>query len=419
MGVLARLLLPGLVTVAGLGAVAVPATSDEGTSGPPPEFSDTVVNTLAVPTALAFTPDGRMLVTQRTGKLRVVRDGVLLDQPALDLSDRVCDTGERGLLGVAVDPNFTTNRFVYLYWTRDVHGFCGEGGPNAPENRVTRHVFQPNDRVEPGSQRVLVDHIPSKRDNHNAGDLHFGFGQFLYVSVGDGGCTLGHPNQCGAENTNSRRLDIPQGKILRVTRSGKVPATNPYVGAPGARRCTHPSGPAPGDGPCTETYASGFRNPFRFAHKPGTRTFYVNDVGQNTWEEIDLLERGADYGWNVREGHCATGSTTDCGPAPPFVNPLHDYPHTSGCQSVTGGAFVPEGVWPAPYDGAYLFADFVCGTVFRLVPEAGGGYSQEPFITDAAGPVHLTFGPHDGTQALYYLAYFDGTVHRVVYDETR
>ena len=419
MGVLARLVLAVFVVAAGLGSVVAPATSGAGDAGPPPEFSDTVVHTVADPTALAFTPDGRMLITQRTGKLRVVRDGVLLAQPALNLSGRICSGGERGLLGVAVDPNFAANHFVYLFWTHDAFDFCGVGGPNAPENRVTRHVLRANDTVEPGSQRVLVDHIASKRENHNAGDLQFGFGELLYVSVGDGGCTLGQPNQCGADNTNSRRLDIPQGKILRVTRTGKVPASNPYVGAPGARRCTQPSGPDPGTGPCTETFASGFRNPFRFARQPGTRTFYVNDVGQSTWEEIDRLERGADYGWNVREGHCATDSTTDCGPTS-FENPLHDYSHAAtDCQSITGGAFVPEGLWPAPYDGAYLFADFVCGTVFRLAPAGGGAYTQEPFITDVAGPVHLAFGPYEDTQALYYLAYFDATVHRVVLDETR
>lgn len=412
MSVLVRVLLAGFVAVAAVGMASVPATSGAGSAAPTPGFSDTVLHNVAVPTALAFTPDGRMLITQRNGKLRVARDGVLLTRPALNLSGRICSDGERGLLGVAVDPNFATNRYLYLYWTHDAHDFCGVGGPNAPENRVTRHVLRADDRVAPASQKILVDHMLAQRQNHNAGDLHFGYGQFLYVSVGDGSCTINHPNQCGAENTNSRRLDIPNGKILRVTRSGEVPASNPYVGAPGARRCTRPSGPAPGTGPCTETFASGFRNPFRFAHKPGTRTFYVNDVGQVDWEEIDLLERGRDYGWNVREGHCATGSTTDCGPTP-FENPLHDYSHATGCQSITGGAFVPEGLWPAPYDGSYLFADFVCGTVFRLAPADGGGYTQEPFITGANGPVHLTFGPYDDTQALYYLAYLDGTVHRV------
>jgi glucose/arabinose dehydrogenase len=376
-------------------------------------FSDTIVAKLAAPTAVAWTPDGRMLVAQDVGQLRVVRDGQLLATPALNLGSRVCSGGERGLLGVAVDPNFATNRFVYLYWTHNVHQYCGQEGSNTPENRVTRYVLGDNDRISLSSEKVLVDHISAQRLNHNAGDLNFGADGFLYVSVGDGGCVLSNPTLCGPLNTNSRRLDIPHGKILRVTRAGGVPSSNPYVGVSGARRCTLPTGPQPGGGPCTETFASGFRNPFRFAQVPGTSNFYVNDVGQEHWEEIDLLRRGADYGWNTREGHCATGSATNCG-STSYTNPIHDYSHSAtGCGSITGGAFVPEGLWPAPYGGSYLFGDYVCGKIFRLVPQAGGGYTQEEFLTGLGAPVHLEFGPYGSTRALYYLDYLDGAVHRV------
>ncbi len=415
-GVLVSSLVPLPDRTASARVIAPTAFSDIVTA--PAGFSDTVVHKLPTPTALAWTPDGRMLITQDSGQLRVARGGQLLATPALNLSARACTEGERGLLGVAVDPEFATNHFIYLYWTHNAHGFCGEGGPDIPENRVTRHVLGDDDRIAPSSERVLVDHIPSPQTNHNAGDLHFGADGLLYVSVGDGGCTLGDSTRCGASNTNSRRLDIPNGKILRVTRSGGVPASNPYVGAAGARRCTLPTGPQPGTGPCTETFASGFRNPFRFAQVPGTSRFYVNDVGQAHWEEINRLVKGEDYGWNVREGHCKTGSYTDCGPSP-FEDPIHDYSHAAtGCGSITGGAFVPEGLWPAPYSGSYLFADFVCGKIFRLAPAASGGYNQKPFLSDVNVPVHLEFGPYRTTQGLYYLDYFGGAVHRVVYDST-
>lgn len=381
-------------------------------------FSDTVVATLASPTAMAWTPDGRMLVTQDGGQLRVVSGGTLLATPALDLSARICAGGERGLLGVAVDPKFTSNRFIYVYWTHNAHGYCGQEGPDTPENRVTRYALGADSRVVAGSERVLVDHIPSQRINHNAGDLRFGANQLLYISVGDNGCVLNDATRCGALNTNSRRLDIPNGKILRVTRAGGVPSTNPYVGAPGARRCTLASGVQQGTGPCTETFASGFRNPFRIAQVPGTNRFYVNDVGQGHWEEINELIKGRDYGWNVREGHCATGSVTNCGPTT-YENPIHDYRHNeAGFASITGGAFVPEGVWPAPYGGSYLFGDYVFGTLFRLVPNSEGGYTQEEFLTGVSSPVHLAFGPYGSTSALYYLDYEGGTVHRVAYTES-
>jgi glucose/arabinose dehydrogenase/PKD repeat protein len=377
------------------------------------DFANAIVARLAAPTALAWTPDGRMLVAQDAGQLRVVRHGRLLTTPAINLTARICSDGERGLMGVAVDPNFSSNHYIYLFWTHNAHASCGQEGPNTPHNRVTRHTLGDDNVVVAGSQKILVDHIESQRLFHNAGDLNFGADQFLYISVGDGGCVLDDPTRCGPLNTNSRRLDIPHGKILRVTRTGGVPPSNPYVGAPGARRCTLPTGPRPGTGPCTETFASGFRNPFRFARVPGTSRFYVNDVGQDHWEEIDSLVSGADYGWNAREGHCVSGSLIDCGPTS-YTDPIHDYSHTAtGCGSITGGAFVPNRLWPAPYGGSYLFGDYVCGKIFRLVPRTGGGYTQEEFLTGVGAPVHLEFGPYGTTKALFYLDYMAGAVHRV------
>src|SRR4051812_780896 len=114
-------------------------------------------------------------------------------------------------------------------------------------------------------------------------------------------------------------------------------------------------------------FAWGFRNPFRFAVEPGTSSFLVNDVGQNTWEEVDSLAAGKDYGWNLREGPCARDSVTDCG-ATTFENPVYAYTHADGCASITGGAFVPVGLWPGPWSGSYLFSDYVCGGIYRMAP---------------------------------------------------
>lgn len=380
-------------------------------------FTDTAVYSVSSPTALASTPDGRLLITQDAGQLRVVRDGNLVAAPAVNLQSRTCSEGERGLNGVAVDPGFATNHFVYLHWTYNKFGFCGVDSAQSPVNRITRYVLGNDDKVVAGTETVLVDNIASPSRIHNAGDLHFGVDGLLYASTGDGGCKIGDASLCGGLNTNSRRRDILNGKVLRVTRNGAIPAGNPFAATTGARRCGNPAGVPPGTGPCKEAFAWGFRNPFRFAVEPGTSSFLVNDVGQNTWEEVDALAAGKDYGWNLREGPCARDSVTDCG-ATTFENPVYAYTHADGCASITGGAFVPVGLWPAPWSGSYLFSDYVCGGIYRMAPATGGGYTREPFLPDAVRPVHLAFGPYGATTALYYLDYVGNAVHRVTSTDT-
>jgi len=392
----------------------VGAPSAGAASAGPAGFSDSLVLSLPFPTGMSWTPDGRMLLTQDTGQVSVVRSGALKPTPALALGARLCSGGERGLNSIVVDPAFASNRYVYLYWSHNRFNDCGNNSSKTPRNRVTRYVLGDNDIIDPATEKVLVDWIKSPITSHNGGDLHFGIDGLLYVSTGDGGCTIGDPTRCAALNTNSRRMDIANGKILRITRDGAIPARNPFVSAPGARHCTNPVAVPIGTGPCSETFASGFRNPYRFVQRPGTNNFLVNDVGQANWEEIDELVAGKDYGWNVREGHCATGSTTNCGPTP-YENPIFDYSHADGCGSITGGAFVPPGLWPAPYSGSYLFADFVCGAIFRLAPKAGGGYTREPFFSGVTNPNGLAFGPYGISSALYYLNYFGGQVRRIAY----
>ncbi|MGH8880982.1 MAG: PQQ-dependent sugar dehydrogenase, partial [Stackebrandtia sp.] len=360
-----------------------------------------MVGSVDLPTGMAWTPDGRMLVITKPGHLLVVEQGEP-NQVALDLTSRVCSEKELGLVGIAVDPDFETNGFVYLYYTDHGGGTCTVDGGADLSNRVGRFVLQDDNTVDPASETVIVDHIVAPGAHHIAGDLEFGADGFLYISVGDGVCTVVGPSQCGPTNNNSQRLRVPHGKILRVGRNGGPAPTNPYVGEPGARRCTDPAGIPAGTGPCKEIFASGFRNPFRFARMPGTSTFYVNDVGMHTWEEVNRLAKGKNYGWNVREGHCARNSTTNCGSVAPYRNPIHDYRHTTECRSITGGAFVPPGLWPG-FDDAYLYADYACGRIYKLVKSPDGGFSRSLFLSGAAGPVHLRFGPHDDSQALYYL----------------
>ncbi|HZX55376.1 MAG TPA: PQQ-dependent sugar dehydrogenase, partial [Ilumatobacteraceae bacterium] len=297
-------------------AVAIPATV---TASPPAVaavvtlpagFVDELVTTVPSPTALAFTPDARMLITTQPGVLRVrTAAGVLLATPALNLSSKTCGNRDRGLLGVAVDPAFATNRFIYLYYTfNKFNNTCPAQAAQTPVNRVARFVLPASNVVDPTTETVLIDSIPSYAGDHNAGDLQFGKDGNLYVSVGDGGCDYTGTSGCAAQNDASRDENVLLGKILRITPSGAIPADNPFQGA-GTARCNVTGTTSPGTR-CQETFARGLRNPFRIAFDPNaTNTrFYINDVGQNTWEEIDQGTAAADYGWNVREGHCATSS---------------------------------------------------------------------------------------------------------------
>ena len=385
----------------------------------PTGFTDTLVTSLSSPTALAFTPDGRLLITTQPGKLLVYKNGTLLSTPALNLGSKLCSDRERGVLGIAVDPTFANSRYIYLYYTFKKFGVCEQNTTRSPVNRVARFTLSDTNIVDPATELVLVDNIPSPNGNHNAGDLHFGKDGLLYISVGDGGCDYTDNTKCAGSNDAARDQHILLGKILRITKTGAIPSSNPFQGTDSAR-CNGTGRTDPGK-KCQETFAWGLRNPFRMAFDPnttGTR-FFLNDVGQGTWEEIDQGQAGADYGWNVREGHCANGSTTTCGAPPPgMTNPIYDYNHSTGCASITGGAFVPHGIWPAAYDGDYLYGDYVCGTIFRLEPASGGGYTARTFVTGlgANSAVHMVFGPAGSTQALYYTTYANGgQVRRITY----
>ena len=382
----------------------------------PTGFSDELVATVGSPTALDFTPDGRMLITTQPGTVRVFENGQLLTTPALNLGTVICSNSERGLLGIAVDPQFATNGFVYLYYTRRTGATCPTNTlTGMPVNRVSRFTMTGNTL---GSELVLIDNIHSYAGNHNAGDLEVGKDGLLYVSVGDGGCDY-QGTGCAGSNAAARQRYHLLGKILRITRDGQIPATNPYQGA-GTARC-NVTGSTSAANRCQETFAWGLRNPFRmgFDTNAAGTVFHINDVGQNVWEEIDLGQVGADYGWNVREGFCVTGSATNCG-APPagMTNPIFAYGRSDGCVSITGGAFVPTGVWPSIYDGKYMFGDFGCGRIFRLDPNGTGGFNRVDFATNlgSSSAVHLQFGPWGSSQALYYTTYAGGgQVRRIVH----
>ena len=386
----------------------------------PPNFTDELVTSVGSPTAFAFTPDGRLLIARQPGVLRVFASGSLLPTAALTIpASSICTNSEQGLLGVAVDPAFASNNFIYLFYTFE--------SPTCV-NRISRFTLPPSNIIAPASELVLIDNMPSPAGNHNAGDVGFGKDGFLYATIGDGGCDYAGNSGCAGANDAARDRHVLTGKLLRITSAGGIPATNPFQGA-GTARCN--TGPTTLGNTCQEIYATGLRNPFRFAFDPNAATtrLFINDVGQGLWEEVDEAQSGADYGWNLCEGnHPNNSAAVGCGASAPsgHVPPIFDYRHgvqvpgttsTTNCNSITGGAFVPNGVWPSAYDGAYLLSDFVCGWIFRI-NNGGSSWSAVDFATNLGGSsaTHLRFGPYQSTQALYYATFASGgQIRRVRY----
>lgn len=337
----------------------------------PALFTDTeVANGLSSPTTMELAPDGRIFVCEQDGRLRIIQNGQLLADPFVTVTTD--DSGERGLLGVALDPAFPQQPYVYVYYT----------SPSPVlRNRVSRFTANGN-RAVAGSEVVLLelDALTSTAANHNGGALHFGLEGKLFIAVGD-----------NARSANARELTTLKGKMLRINPDGSIPTDNPYVS-----RTT---------GIYRAIWAIGLRNPFSFAMQPGTGRMLINDVGASHWEEINEGIAGANYGWPDTEG-----PTTDSR----FVAPLHAYGHGTGealgC-AITGGALYnpPRVRFPSSYVGRYFFADYCSGWIRVLDPFTG---HTELFASGLDAPVDLDVGP-DGH--LYYLDRGRHSVHRIQY----
>jgi glucose/arabinose dehydrogenase len=381
-------------------ATASPAGFDDVTLPTPAS------NPLGSPTAIAPILDsGRALVLEKDGAVRVLQtDGTMLAADALNLN--VCTDSEEGLLGAAVDPGFASNGFVYLYYTRNA-GNCASS--TGRFNRVSRFTMT-GDTINPASELVLLDNMSIPAGHHNGGDLHVGNDGDLYVSVGDGGA-----NPRGSEASAAQDLSLFNGKILRITTSGEAPSDNPLVGASGAMACATAGLSAPTTARCTDIYDYGLRNPFRFAFDPNISAtrFFINDVGENTWEEVDSGGSGLNYGWDSREGFCDTGSSTACPSTPAgFTDPLTAYNHSSGCTFITAGAFIPDGIWASTYDGGYLFADGGCGKIFLMTSSETVDY-DDPFAETSGLITDMAFLTQEGQTALYYVTNATDELHKI------
>jgi glucose/arabinose dehydrogenase len=343
---------------AGLGLslnLVVGASACSSQSGPtPPQGTGArlleVASGLSFPLYLTAPPNdgGRLFIVEQTGAIRIVKEGTLLPTPFLDISGKVSNSGERGLLGLAFDPNYASNGRFYVHYTDP-----------AGDTRVSSfQVSADPDIADAGSEQVVLT-ATQPYSNHNGGQLVFGPDGLLYLGLGDGGAS-GDPQGRGQD------LSDLLGAILRLdVRAGPsytIPPDNPFIGQTGAR---------------PEIWSYGLRNPWRFSFDRGSGDLYIADVGEGRFEEVDIapaaegIGKGANYGWNRMEGnHCfQSGQCDQAG----LTTPVYEYSHSSGC-SITGGYVYRGSAIPA-LQGRYFFADYCQGWV-RSFRYSGGAATE-------------------------------------------
>lgn len=388
-------LLIGATTVTAVGAPVAEAASV------PAGFTDTEVDSFSRPTTVEWLPDGRVAVLGQAGRLHTGFPG----EPFTSVQiPNVCPTGERGLLGLAPHPAYYANGQVFVYTTRNTSGTC--------VNRVSRFTLRDGE-LDLASEVVLIDNISSAGGNHNGGDLDVGSDGYLYVGVGDAGTDPRGDSGSAGGNDAAQDLTLLNGKILRLTLDGAPAPGNP-ISRPGTVACGSRGNTASTpDTSCQEIYAWGLRNPYRFAfdRNTGSDRFFINDVGQSTFEEVNVGAPG-NFGWPTREGACPQGATPPCsGPTGGLIDPITAYGRSLGSY-ITAGAFVPDGRWPATYEGGYLFADGGSGNIWHLRANGTVDYGA-PFATGAFGITDMTFGYDDGGRTVLYYVTVGGELRMV------
>jgi uncharacterized repeat protein (TIGR03806 family) len=348
------------------------------------------------PVALLQAPAdaSRWFVVEQAGRVLSFANGAnpTTTSVFVDIRDRVLSGGEQGLLGMAFDPAFATNGRVYLSYTA--------GSPR----RSVLSRFRSLDggqTLNATTEEVLLT-VPQPFSNHNGGQIAFSPQDgYLYFGIGDGG-SGGDPDDNGQ---NTRTL---LGAMLRIDVNGPapygIPSSNPFAANP---RCAS----GPGTAPCPEIFAWGLRNPWRWSFDHATGELWAGDVGQGAWEEIDRIQRGGNYGWNVREGaHCFNGSTCPTvGPGgEPLIDPVAEYGRTVGA-SVTGG-YVYRGSAIPSLVGRYVFGDFVSGRIFAYRPDPVPSNAREELLQ--SGLSIASFG--EGNDGELYVVHYGGTLHRLV-----
>jgi len=344
--------------------------------------------TFNMPVELTSPADGtdRIFVIAQEGKIHVFPNQAdVKEAPVfLDITSKVVSGGERGLLGLAFHPDFKTNGYFYVNYTRG----------NPLETAISRFKVNPANpnKVDPATEEVLLTYR-QPYSNHNGGKVAFGNDGYLYIAAGDGG-SGGDP-----QNNGQNRKEL-LGKIIRIdvnntagNQKYAIPADNPFRGNTQGFR--------------EEIYAYGMRNPWRFSFDRTTGTLWAGDVGQNKIEEVDIIEKGGNYGWRIMEAdECFEKGTCD---ESNLILPIHSYQQGSDTgRSITGG-YVCRDKSLAGLEGKYIYADYVSGNIWALTYNGKKKVSNQ-LITKMSGPVS-SFG-EDSKNGLYVLNYAEGKIYK-------
>ncbi len=369
-----------------------------------------------LPTYAAIAPDGKIFVAEKDGTIRVVENGTLLPDPLVVIPN-VNTYQDRGLLSIALDPNFAQNGHLYAAYSYDINPTDFEGvksarvirltveGTTADLNTMEIILGTNNGTVENPScdNYPDTDCIPSDARTHTIGGMAFMADGSLLVSVGDGA----PDTNVNTQALRAQNLDILSGKILRINTDGTGLPNNPfYTGNPNDNR--------------SKVWAYGFRNPFRFSVKPGENTIFAGDVGWGTWEEINVVTPGNNYGWPCFEGnefvlgYSAYELCQDLEASNTVIPPIHVYPHPPG-SSIVGGTFYAGTSYPEQYHNKYYFGDYSQSVIWAMDVDEENKLiegSVEVFSEQPDGPVQIFSGPNGD---IYYVSIYTGQLRRITY----
>ena len=360
-------------------------TAEPIAEDPPPLALEEVASGLDAPINITATPDGWLLVNERIGRVIAVDPGTGATEVSLDITDRVLESFEQGLLGLALHPDWPDDPRAYVHYSSRE----GDGDTVLSEFRVTDEPLPP--RLDPSTERVLLT-VDQPYANHNGGQLAFGPDGLLYLALGDGGSG-------GDPHGNGQNPEVLLGKILRIDIDDgdayAIPPENPFADGGGA----------------PEVLLVGLRNPWRFSFDRGTGLLWIGDAGQNAAEEIDRIDpvadAGANLGWNLMEASQCF-SQPDCS-TDGLTLPVVEYGRDLGC-AVTGG-YVYRGDAIDGLRGWYLFSDYCTGLLFGVPSDAEGVIGPRTLLE--TGVSVSTFG--EGPDGEVYLADLgSGTIYRVV-----